>query len=79
MQRFEEIYAEHHDAVRAYVRRRAHEDVVDDIVSETFLVCLRKVDDVPEQALPWLYAVARKTLANHRRRLARQTPAHAGV
>ncbi|HEY2543933.1 MAG TPA: sigma-70 family RNA polymerase sigma factor [Gaiellaceae bacterium] len=79
MQRSEEIYAEHHDAVRAYVRRRAHEDVVDDIVSETFLVCLRKIDVVPDEALPWLYAVARKTLANHRRRLARQAPAHAGV
>jgi RNA polymerase sigma-70 factor, ECF subfamily len=68
MQRFEQIYAEQHDTVRAYVRRRAHEDVVDDIVSETFLVCLRKIDAVPEEALPWLYAVARKTLANERRK-----------
>jgi RNA polymerase sigma-70 factor (ECF subfamily) len=68
MQRFEEIYAEHQDAVRAYVRRRAHEDVVDDIVSETFLVCLRRIDSVPKEALPWLYAVARKTLANERRK-----------
>jgi RNA polymerase sigma-70 factor (ECF subfamily) len=77
MQRFEEIYAEHHDAVRAYVRRRAQEDVVDDIVSETFLVCLRKIDSVPEPELPWLYAVARKTLANHRRKAARQAPSGA--
>jgi RNA polymerase sigma-70 factor (ECF subfamily) len=75
MQRFEQIYAEHHGAVRAYVRRRAHEDAVDDIVSETFLVCLRKVDSVPDEALPWLYAVARKTLANHRRKAARRVPA----
>lgn len=74
MQRFEEIYAEHHDAVRAYVRRRVHEDAVEDIVSETFLVCLRKIDSVPEAALPWLYAVARKTLANHRRKAARRVP-----
>lgn len=72
MQRFERIYAEHHDAVRAYVRRRVAEDAVDDVVSETFLVCWRKLDGVPEEALPWLYAVARKTLANHRRKLARQ-------
>ena len=77
MQRFEEIYAEHHDAVRAYVRRRMHEDAVDDVVSETFLVCLRKIDSVPDEALPWLYAVARKTLANHRRKLARQASAKA--
>ena len=71
MQRFEQIYAEHREAVRAYVRRRAPEAVVDDVVSETFLVCLRKVDSVPAESLPWLYAVARKTLANERRKRAR--------
>lgn len=71
MQRFEQIYAEHREAVRAYVRRRAPEDVVDDVVSDTFLVCLRKLDRVPAEPLPWLYAVARKTLANERRKRAR--------
>ena len=71
MQRFEQIYAEHHGAVRAYVRRRAPEAVVDDVVSDTFLVCLRKIDRVPADPLPWLYAVARKTLANERRKRAR--------
>ncbi len=71
MQRFEQIYAEHHEAVGKYVRRRAPEAVVDDVVSETFLVCLRKIDRVPAEPLPWLYAVARKTLANERRKHAR--------
>lgn len=70
-QRSEQIYAEHVEAVRAYVRRRAPEAVVDDIVSETFEVCLRKIDRVPAEPLPWLYAVARKTLANERRKRAR--------
>jgi RNA polymerase sigma-70 factor (ECF subfamily) len=70
-QRFEQIYAEHREAVRAYVRRRAPEGIVDDVVSETFLVCLRKIDRVPSEPLPWLYAVARKTLANERRKRAR--------
>jgi RNA polymerase sigma factor (sigma-70 family) len=79
MQRFELIYAEHHDAVRAYVRRRAPETVVDDVVADTFLVCWRKLDDVPAEPLPWLYAVARKTLANHRRKLAREAPHRAAV
>lgn len=74
MQQFEQIYAEHRDAVRAYVRRRAPEDVVDDVVSETFVVCLRKIDRVPDEALPWLYAVARKTLANERRKRALRPP-----
>jgi RNA polymerase sigma-70 factor (ECF subfamily) len=76
MQRFEQIYAEHHEAVRAYVRRRAPAAVVDDVVSDTFLVCLRKIDRVPSEPMPWLYAVARKTLANERRRRARVGHGH---
>jgi RNA polymerase sigma-70 factor (ECF subfamily) len=70
-QRFEQIYAEHREAVRAYVRRRAPDAVVDDVVSETFVVCLRRIDQVPAQPLPWLYSVAWKTLANERRKQAR--------
>jgi len=79
MQQFEQIYAQHLDAVRAYVRRRAPEDAVDDLVAETFLVCLRRIDRVPDEPLPWLYAVARKTLANERRRRARSAPAQREV
>ena len=75
MQQFEQIYAEHLGAVRAYVRRRAPEDVVDDLVAETFLVCLRRPDRVPAEPLPWLYAVARKTIANERRRRERSVTA----
>jgi RNA polymerase sigma-70 factor (ECF subfamily) len=75
MLRFEAIYEEHRAAVRAYVRRRAPESLVEDVVSETFLVCLRKIERVPTEPLPWLYAVARKTLANERRRRARHAPA----
>src|SRR5436305_12327804 len=68
MERFEQIYEEHRDAVRAYVRRRAPESLVDDIVADVFVVCVRRLDDVPRNALPWLYGVARKTLANERRK-----------
>jgi RNA polymerase sigma-70 factor (ECF subfamily) len=74
MQRFDEIYAEHVDAVRAYVRRRAPESVVEDVVADVFVVALRRIDDVPGTALPWLYAVARKTLANERRKRSRAIP-----
>jgi RNA polymerase sigma-70 factor (ECF subfamily) len=68
MQRFEQIYEQHAGAVRAYVRRRAPESVVDDVVADVFVVALRRLDEVPRNALPWLYAVARKTLANERRK-----------
>src|SRR5437763_1097545 len=68
MERFERIYEEHAPAVRAYVRRRAPESIVEDVLADVFVVCLRRIDDVPRNALPWLYGVARKTLANERRK-----------
>ena len=79
MQRFERIYEQHRDAVRAYVRRRAPESLVEDVVADVFVVCLRRIDDVPRDALPWLYGVARKTLANERRKRARVAPADPGI
>ncbi|MEV5965345.1 RNA polymerase sigma factor [Kribbella sp. NPDC051952] len=69
MARFEELFTSHHDAVLRYVVRRLEirEDAAD-LVAETFLIAWRRMDDVPQhQALPWLYGVARKVLANHRR------------
>jgi RNA polymerase sigma factor (sigma-70 family) len=71
-ERFRDIYRYHADAVTAYVRRRSAPDAVDDVVADTFLVCWRKLDRVPDEPLAWLYAVARKTLANHRRAANRQ-------
>jgi RNA polymerase sigma-70 factor (ECF subfamily) len=79
MQRFEWIYEQHREAVRAYVRRRSPESWVEDVVEDVFVVCLRRIEDVPREPLPWLYAVARKTLANERRRQARVAPADPGV
>jgi RNA polymerase sigma-70 factor (ECF subfamily) len=70
--RFRDIYERHREDVTLYVRRRVAPDSVDDVVAETFLVCWRRLDQVPREPLPWLYAVARKTLANHHRATARQ-------
>jgi RNA polymerase sigma factor (sigma-70 family) len=66
-ERLEDLFRRHEPAVVAYVRRRAPEDVVDDIVAETFLVAWRRLDDVREPALPWLLGVARRVLSTHRR------------
>jgi RNA polymerase sigma-70 factor (ECF subfamily) len=71
--RFQEIYERHREDVTLYVRRRVAADSVEDLVAETFLVCWRKLDQVPREPLPWLYAVARKTLANHYRTAAPRT------
>jgi RNA polymerase sigma-70 factor (ECF subfamily) len=76
--RFQAIYERHLADVTLYVRRRVAADAVEDLVAETFLVCWRKLDEVPRDPLPWLYAVARKTLANHYRATApREVPGRA--
>jgi RNA polymerase sigma-70 factor (ECF subfamily) len=71
-ERFHEVYDRHSGEVTAYVRRRAAEDAVEDLVADVFLVCWQKLVNVPAEPLPWLYAGARKTLANHYRQRARQ-------
>ena len=74
--RFEQLYTAHHDSVLGYLLRRtdSHDDAAD-VLAETFLTAWRRVADVPpgDQARPWLYGVARRTLANHRRGEHRRT------
>jgi RNA polymerase sigma factor (sigma-70 family) len=70
--RFEALFREHHPAVRAYARRRVPAEAVDDIVSATFLVVWRRLDDVPEAPLPWLLTVARNVAGTERRGAARR-------
>jgi RNA polymerase sigma-70 factor (ECF subfamily) len=64
--RFNRVYELHLDAVRAYAWRRAP-GVADEIVAETFLVAWRRLEEVPDDALPWLIGVARNVRANLRR------------
>ena len=65
---FEALFAAHHAPVRAYVRRRAPTELVDDVVADTFLVVWRRLDRVPTaDPVPWLLAVARRQLANQLR------------
>lgn len=71
--RFEAIYRAHSGAVRTYASRRAGSQMADDAVADVFVVAWRRLDDVPEDALPWLFAVARRVLANKRRAISRDT------
>jgi RNA polymerase sigma-70 factor (ECF subfamily) len=67
--RFDALFTEYQRPVLAYAMRRSatHADA-EDVVAETFTIAWRKFDAVPAvDPLPWLYAVARRVLANHRR------------
>jgi RNA polymerase sigma factor (sigma-70 family) len=70
-QRFEDLFRENYGAVRGYALRRAAPEAAQDVVAETFLVAWRRLDDIPDDALPWMYGVARRVLANQRRSAAR--------
>ena len=73
---FEDLFARHGTAVYAYARRRSTADDAEEVVADTFLVAWRRLDTVPGEALPWLLAVARRTLANKRRGDDRRTALH---
>jgi RNA polymerase sigma-70 factor (ECF subfamily) len=71
--------------VAAYVRRRVRGSVVDDVVAEVWAIAWRRLDEVPANALPWLYAVARNVIGTQLRsasrwaaRIERATVAGAG-
>jgi RNA polymerase sigma-70 factor (ECF subfamily) len=74
-ERFEALFREHVAAVASYcrwcLRSRAG---AEDAVAEVFLVAWRRLDDVPdgEASRPWLYATARRVVANEVRADARR-------
>jgi RNA polymerase sigma-70 factor (ECF subfamily) len=65
--RFEALAPAVIDAVRRYLARRTDPVTADDVLSDTLLICWRRVDEIPEQHLPWAYGVARRCLANAER------------
>lgn len=65
--RFELLYGRHAASVKAYVLRRADRAIVDDVVAEVFLVCWRRLEEIPPDPLPWLLGVARRVLSTERR------------
>ena len=66
--RFERCYALARDPITRYLARRAAPDAVEDLFAEVMTVAWRRVGDIPDGGeLPWLYGVARRVLANHRR------------
>jgi RNA polymerase sigma factor (sigma-70 family) len=72
---FRRVYAGNFRPLLAYALRRVEqpEDAAD-VVAETFLVAWRRDHEIPDgdEARLWLYGVARRVLANHRRGGARR-------
>lgn len=75
----ENLYRAHAKHVLAYALRRSDTATAEDVVSEVFLVANRRLVEVPSDALPWLYGVARRVLANQRRSEKRRASLHAAL
>ena len=73
---FQRLFAANERELLAYAIRRVEraEDAAD-VVAETFLVAWRRIDKVPrgDEARLWLFGVARRQVANHRRGQLRRT------
>jgi RNA polymerase sigma factor (sigma-70 family) len=70
--RFEAIFHAHYRDVHRFALRRTDPAEAEEVANETFAIAWAKLGSVPEYALPWLYAVARKCLANRRRAAGRR-------
>jgi RNA polymerase sigma factor (sigma-70 family) len=75
-ERFEGLFASYGADIVAYCGwRTISASDAQDAVAETFLTAWRRLDEVPEgdAARVWLYATARRVLANQRRSIRRRT------
>jgi RNA polymerase sigma-70 factor, ECF subfamily len=67
-QRFESLYRQHYAPLMRYAARRVAGGQEADVVAETFTIAWKRLDQLrDDDALPWLYGIARKVLANDRR------------
>jgi RNA polymerase sigma-70 factor (ECF subfamily) len=70
--RFEEVAPGLIEPVRRFLARRTDPETAEDVLGETLLVCWRRVAELPDEPLPWVYGVARNCLRNAERSARRQ-------
>ena len=70
---FTAMFREHYPRVLAFVSRRTDPFREHDVVADTFATAWRHAGRLPVEPLPWLYKVARNSLANEERATRRQT------
>lgn len=66
--KLDDLFQAHERRVLAFALRRTTSPAdAEDAAAETFTIAWRRIDQVPDDALPWLLAVARRVIANQRR------------
>ena len=74
--RFTLLYDAHYREILGYLVRRLDSlPIAQDLTEDVFVVAWEKLDGIPEEpeTVFWLYGVAKRTLANHRRKTARRS------
>jgi RNA polymerase sigma-70 factor (ECF subfamily) len=67
-ERFERCFREHYADVLAFaLRRLADRGAAEEVAADTFAVAWRRRAQLPVEARPWLFGIARRVLANQRR------------
>jgi RNA polymerase sigma-70 factor (ECF subfamily) len=69
---FTAMFRLHYPRVLAFVSRRTDPARAHDVAAETFATAWRHFGRLPDEPLPWLYRVARNSLANEERAARRQ-------
>jgi RNA polymerase sigma factor (sigma-70 family) len=65
---FDVLFDAHYAELRRYTLRRVESrSAIEDVLAETFATAWRRREQIPEPALPWLFGVCRRVIANHRR------------
>jgi RNA polymerase sigma-70 factor (ECF subfamily) len=66
--RFERCFDQHYLRIFAFAARRVPgRESAEDVVADTFAIAWRRRDRIPEETLPWLYAIAGNVIANQYR------------
>jgi RNA polymerase sigma-70 factor, ECF subfamily len=66
--RFERCFDQHYVRIFAFAARRVSgREGAEDVVADTFAIAWRRRDRIPEEPLPWLYAIAANVIANQYR------------
>ncbi|MDH2387805.1 sigma-70 family RNA polymerase sigma factor [Streptomyces sp. HNM0663] len=73
---FEAVYRDTSVSVLRYLRRRLPRDQAEDALSEVYLTAWRRRAEVRGEPLPWLYGIARMTVANSVRAAGRSVRLH---
>src|SRR6476620_9276071 len=65
---FDALFDAHYSELRRFVLRRVESPAAtEDVLAETFVTAWRRRDQMPDPALPWLYGICHRVIANHRR------------